>query len=87
MKKIKANFNEYKEEYRVVVGHAFYKSHKAIENVEMKMRIKLKIFCCHVINRVFEKEYRKEIFGYYFDWVEKNYDSQFFDLRLFKKWI
>ena len=30
-KKLKA-FNEYKEEYRIVVGHAFHKAHKRIES-------------------------------------------------------
>ena len=27
------NFQEYKEEYRLVVGHAFYKAHKCIKDV------------------------------------------------------
>lgn len=49
------SFNEFKEEYRIVVGHAFQKAHKKIENAELKIRTKLKLFCCHIINRVFEK--------------------------------
>ena len=31
-RKIMMNFNEFKEEYRIVVGHAFHKAHKNIEN-------------------------------------------------------
>ena len=48
-------FNDYKDEYRIVVGHAFHKAHKRLESAEVKIRTKLKLLCCHVINRVFEK--------------------------------
>ena len=50
------------------MGHAFHKAHKNIENAELKIRTKLKLFCCHIINRVFEKEHRKDLFVHYFNW-------------------
>ena len=46
-------FQDYKEEYRLVVGHAFSRAQKKIKNYDLKMRIKLKLLCCHTINRVF----------------------------------
>jgi hypothetical protein len=69
---IQNSFNQYKEEYRIVVGHVFHKVHKFVEDAELKARMKLKVFCCHAINRVFEKENRKSVFPHYYEWEEKN---------------
>jgi hypothetical protein len=47
-------FADFKEGYRVVVGYVFSKAHKNIsEDLILRSRLKLKLFCCHVINRVF----------------------------------
>ena len=51
------------------------------------MQTKLKLFCCHVINRVFEQEYRKDIFSHYYRWLSKKSKSDAFELREFCKWI
>ena len=53
----------------------------------MKIRTKLKLFCCHIINRVFEKEHRKDLFAHYFNWQERNGRADFFELKFFKQWI
>lgn len=73
----------------MAVGHAFYKAHKNIKDYDRKMRIKLKIFCCHVINRVFEKEYTKELFVHYFTWLKdiKKKKSMRFEMKYFREWI
>ena len=60
--KITIYFKEYKEEYRMTVGHAFSRAHQQIKNPEVKAKTKLKLLCCHLINRVFEKEHRNSIF-------------------------
>ena len=39
----------------MVVGHAFFKAQRNISDNSVKMRMKLKLLLCHVINRVFEK--------------------------------
>lgn len=51
--------------------------------------MKLKIFCCHVINRVFEKQYRKDLFYHYYEWIGKVHKEklEIFDLRLLIEWI
>ena len=85
--KSSTNFQDYKEEYRLVVGHAFYKAHKCIKDYELKMQTKLKLFCCHVVNRVFEKEYRKDLFGHYFKWQSKRSKGEVFEMKQFNDWI
>ncbi len=49
-------FPDYKEPYRLVVGHVFSKAHKSMsENVLLRSQVKMQLFCCHLINRIFEK--------------------------------
>jgi hypothetical protein len=63
-------FSEFKEPYRLVVGHAFSKAHRAMsDKVQQRSQVKLGLFCCHLINRIFEKEYRGEIFTHYVEWL------------------
>ena len=69
-------FKSFKEGYRLVVGHAFYRAHKMIKDEKLKNKVKLKLFCCHAINRVFDKGNVKDIFGYYFDWRGKKKREQ-----------
>lgn len=81
-------FSDFKESYRLVVGHVFSKAHKEIsENISLRSQIKLQLFCCHLINRIFEKEYRKEIFGHYFDWLKLTHKEKKFGFGTFKEWI
>lgn len=70
-----------------MVGHAFYKAHKAIENPKVKNQMKLKLFCCHVINRVFDKMYVNELFKYYYDWLCEKKKPLTFNLKGLRGWI
>lgn len=81
------DFKCFKQPYRLVVGHAFYKAHKLIEHKRRKNQIKLKLFCCHVINRVFEKVYSHSLFKHYYDWLEEQKRVMKFNLSSFKEWI
>lgn len=81
------DFKSYKEAYRLVVGHAFYKAHKMIINSSLKHKIKLKLFCCHVINRVFDKSYVHELFKFYYEWLEKKNKPMMMNLNYFEEWI
>ena len=48
------DFSDFKESYRLVVGHVFSKAHKEItENITLRSQVKLELFCCHLINRIF----------------------------------
>jgi hypothetical protein len=80
-----AKFADFKESYRLVVGHVFSKAHKEIaENIVLRSQIKLELFCCHLINRIFEKEYRKEIFMHYFEWLRLVPKEKRFSFATFK---
>ena len=80
-------FKSFKEAYRLVVGHAFYRAHKCIENYKLKNKIKLKLFCCHVINRVFDKGYVHELFKYYYEWLCDKKKALTFNLKELNEWM
>lgn len=49
------NFSDFKQSYRLVIGHVFAKAHKNItQDVHKRSQLKLKLFICHVVNRVFD---------------------------------
>ena len=51
-----SSFADYKEPYRLVVGYVFSKAHKSInDNTTLRSQVKIGLFCCHLINRIFEK--------------------------------
>lgn len=83
-----SKFSDFKQSYRLVVGHVFSKAHKQIaENISLRSQIKLELFCCHLINRIFQKEYRREIFSHYFDWLRTVHREKKFSFVTFKEWI
>ena len=68
------NFNDFKEPYRLVVGHVFAKAHKNItEDVHIRSQLKLKLFICHVINRVFNSDHNEGIFSHFYKFKTKNF--------------
>ena len=80
-------FKSYKEEYRLVVGHAFSRAHQYISDYEEKARMKLKLLCCHLINRVFEEENQKKLYKHFFSWKKKKGLSHLFELGNFWCWV
>jgi adenine-specific DNA methylase len=81
-------FTQFKEPYRLVVGHVFSKAHRAMsEKVLQRSQVKLGLFCCHLINRIFEKEYRSEIFTHYFEWLKVAKRPGKFEFGSFREWI
>ena len=84
---LSTDFKNYKEAYRLVVGHAFYKAHKMITESKLKNQIKLKLFCCHVINRVFDKAYTPELFKHYYDWTQDKKKPRSLNLSNLMEWI
>lgn len=49
----------------------------------------MRLFCCHMINRIFERKDLPKSFPYYFDWLksEKISYPHSFDFVYFKRWI
>lgn len=80
-------FQEYKEEYRLVVGHAFSRAQKNIKNYDLKMRVKLKLLCCHTINRVFEKEHSLDLFRHFLQWQKTQGKEPKMTMRPLQQWI
>jgi hypothetical protein len=66
------SFNDFKEPYRLVIGHVFAKAHKNItEDIQIRSQLKLKLFICHVINRVFNCEHNEGIFVHFDNYCSK----------------
>jgi hypothetical protein len=56
----------------LVIGHVFAKAHKKItEDIHIRSQLKLKLFICHVINRVFNSEHNEGIFVHFEKYVNK----------------
>lgn len=49
--------------------------------------MKLKLFCCHVINRVFDKAHVHDLFKYYYEWLCVKKKQLIFSLTYFQDWI
>lgn len=71
----------------MVIGHVFAKAHKNItEDIHIRSQLKLKLFICHVINRVFNSEHNEGIFVH-FDRYSSKIGGKEFSFKLFRKWI
>ncbi len=59
--------------YRNTVGRVYEEAHKKLaENIQERTILKLKLFLCHIINRVFSGNVNAAIFPFYLAWVKKN---------------
>ena len=89
------SFNDFKEPYRLVIGHVFAKAHKNItEDIHIRSQLKLKLFICHVINRVFNNEHNEGIFIHFENYCNKKpqfgkkiESAKGFSFREFREWI
>jgi hypothetical protein len=80
----------------LVIGHVFAKAHKNItEDIHIRSQLKLKLFICHVINRVFDSEHNEGIFVHFERYLCKcaikektgQMVGKEFSFKLFRKWI
>lgn len=83
------DFSSIKEGYRNTVGKAYECIQKRVTEPNKRAQLKLKIFCCHLINRVFKMECKRETFPYFVEWAKeyKKASKKNFDFGLFEKWI
>ena len=66
------NFSVFKQGYRNTVGKVYEDVHKRIPEGTKRAQFKFKVFCCHLINRVFKIGAKRENFPYYNEWVKKS---------------
>jgi hypothetical protein len=82
-------FEQFKVAYRSTTSHVFKLVHenKTIES-HLKNKIKMRLFCCHMINRIFDPAETETNFQYYIKWLNRNdLPYERFDFVNFKKWI
>jgi hypothetical protein len=66
-------FSVFKVTYRKIVGRVFEEVHKKLQDDPYtRATLKLKVFCCHIINRVFTGKVDSSIFPLYCSWVKRS---------------
>lgn len=77
--------------YRNTVGKVYEEVHKKLgDNSYERSALKLKIFFCHIINRVFTGNVNASIFPHYIAWVKKNNKKisyRLYDFVSIEEWI
>lgn len=84
------DYNEFKFGYRSVTVHLFKVIQKCKNiNTHLQNKIKLRIFCCHMIKRIFTRANIHRNFPYYVQWLQVNKIKHHhsFDFTSFKRWI
>ena len=79
-------FEYFKDIYRIFLGYVFSQVHSS--SVKEKQRLKIRVLCCHTINRVFEDSNAKyfQIFNAWSSKKQKKVKG-LFDFDLFSRWI
>lgn len=84
------SFEELKFAYRSTTSHIFKAIHenKKIHS-HTRNKIKLRLFCCHMVNRIFNRKEVSDNFSYYIEWLKarKITYPNAFDFHYFKQWI
>ena len=79
-------FEYFKDIYRIFLGYVFAQVHSC--SIKDKERIKIRVLCCHTINRVFEDNNAKYL-QFFNNWASKREKKckSVFEFDLFSKWI
>jgi hypothetical protein len=72
--------------YRNTVGKVYEEVHrKFADNSYERAVLKLKVFICHIVNRVFSgNSVNEALWPYYFAWMKKNsieYSAKYYDFK------
>lgn len=81
---------KFKIGYRNTVGKVYEEVHRKYpENSKLRAELKLKVFLCHIINRVFVGNLNTNLFPHFVAWLkkEKGKVSKCYDFRLIEEWI
>lgn len=76
--------------YRNTIGRIYEEVHrKYAENSFERASLKLKVFLCHIINRVFVGGFSSTLFPHFSAWLkqEKGKVTKHYDFRLLEEWI
>ena len=60
------------------------------DNLQLRAALKLKLFLCHIINRVFSGCVNPAIFPHYLTWTKKQgkkISTRFYDFNSIEEWI
>lgn len=72
------------------MSSVYSETQKRITNECLKNQLKLRVLCCHLINRVFNKGLKSEIFPNFNSWVKKNVKGELkreLEFPKLKEWI
>lgn len=65
------DFQSIKQGYRNTVNQVFQYILQTVKNEKLKAQLKFRIFCCHLINRVFKTGVKEDIFPNYESWKKQ----------------
>lgn len=84
------DFTKFKMGYRNTIGRVYEEVHRKYpENTIERASLKLKVFLCHIINRVFVGNLNATLFPHLVSWIkrEKGKVPKTYDFRLIEEWI
>lgn len=74
-----------------MTSYVFKKVHENRDlDSHLRNKIKLRLFCCHMVNRIFDQNELELNFEYYTRWLKGSTEAPSqskFDFRNFKKWV
>ena len=77
--------------YRNTIGRAYEEVHRRYaENTHERASLKLKVFFCHIINRVFAGNLSQNLFPHLVAWLKKEKNGKIpkiYDFKLIEEWI
>ena len=77
--------------YRNTIGRVYEEVHRKLaENLQERAALKLKLFLCHIINRVFSGCVNPEVFPFYLTWIKKHnkkISNRYYDFSSIEEWI
>jgi len=77
--------------YRNTVGKVYEEVHRKLaDNLQQRAALKLKLFLCHIINRVFSGCVNSAVFPFYLAWIKKNnkkVSNRYYDFKSIEEWI
>ncbi len=84
------SFEELKFAYRSTTSHIFKSIHENKKiHPHTRNKIKLRLFCCHMINRIFNRKEVGDNFPFFVKWLHTKHITypNVFDFHYFKQWI
>ena len=84
------DFSKFKVGYRNTIGRVYEEVHRKYpENTQERAGLKLKVFLCHIINRVFSGPFNSSLFPHFAAWNKKSKGRtpKAYDFRSLEDWM